>query len=111
MNASFSSNLARPSSGHIAVARREAAALWGDAVSVWPLGRALHYVWPRARDDFWPATADEAAQGVRACRVDEGLAEALKLGREVLFASEGSADFIAISASADMEVRRRLLSM
>ena len=99
---------ARPSSGHIAVARASAAAQWGPAVSVWPLGAPLHYVWPSARDDFWPASDAQVRAGVSVCSVDAGLAEALRLGREVLFASEQGADFVAVAATADDEVRRLL---
>lgn len=104
----LSQEAARPSVAHIAVPRSEAAAQWGEAVSVWPVGRPLHYVWPRSRDDFWPASADEARGGLSRCRVDEGLAEALQLGHEVLFASESGSSFVAIPDSVDDEVRREL---
>ena len=110
---------ARPSTGHIGVARRDAAAAWGAAVSVWPLGR-LHYVWPLTRSDFWPLgeQPQEEQPGTTRTRatdeykVDAGLAEALALGREVLFATEGhgSVDsaFAAVPAALDGELRRRL---
>jgi len=106
------SSAARPSSGHIAVARVEAAAMWGDAVSVWPLGMPLHYCWPRARTDFWPVAEGKQSVGTlggaEMCNVDRGLSEALQTGREVLFAAERGARFVAISASMDEVVRAQL---
>ena len=111
---------ARPSTGHIGVARRDAAAAWGAAVSVWPLGR-LHYVWPVARSDFWPLGEQlqheqpgrTRTKATDEYKVDAGLAEALALGREVLFATEahGSVEasaFAAVPAALDDELRRRL---
>ena len=98
-----------PSSGHIAVADAAAAGAWGSAASIWPLG-TLHYVWPRDRDAFWPRDA-EAGVAIRdeALCIDTDLSGALRLGREVLFASSTSASaYVAIDASADGEVRRRL---
>lgn len=114
----------KPSNGHIGVARREAAASWGEASSVWPIGRSLHYAWPAARPDFWPlAEPDTASKGVKAYRVDTGLVQALQLGREVLFSTDagtkrhptsgagscvlGSA-YIAIHADLDSEVWQAL---
>ena len=106
----------KPSNGHIGVARREAAASWGEAASVWPIGQALHYCWPAARPDFWPMTG--ATTPSESVNVDIGLSQALSLGREVLFATRnrGSAPqgeassscagsaYIAISAELDAEV-------
>jgi hypothetical protein len=116
----------KPSNGHIGVARREAAASWGEASSVWPIGRSLHYAWPAARPDFWPLAEPKAAStGVKAYRVDTGLVQALQLGREVLFSTDagtasrhptsdagscvcvGSA-YIAIHADLDSEVWQAL---
>lgn len=82
---------ARPSTGHIGVARREAAAPWGEVCSIWPLGRPLRYAWPRARPDFWPREQSDAVESQDAYRLDDGLAEALSLGREVLFSTVGPA--------------------
>ena len=82
-----------------------------------PVGRPIHYVWPKARDDFWPAGVSHGAEGSRGrgslggaemCNVDVGLADALKLGREVLFAADNGANFVAISSTMDEQVRRRL---
>ena len=104
-------NVARPSSGHIGVARAEAAAQWGATVSVWPIGQPIRYVWPKTRDDFFPASQAEGASalgGVEACNVDVGLTDALKLGREVLFATGSSNSFVAVSSSEDEQLRRQL---
>ena len=107
---------ARPSTGHIAVSNLEAAAQWGAAASIWPLGQPVHYVWPKRRSNFWPLQYDDGRRdSIEAYHVDVNLADALRLGREVLFAAGGDARgtavasaYIAISASADDEVRERL---
>ena len=85
-----------------------------------PLGKPIHYVWPRARGDFWPAgvadgvadSSEDASElgGAEMCSVDGGLTEALRLGREVLFAAESGSVFVAVSSSEDEQVRRMLLS-
>ena len=75
-----------------------------------PLGKPIHYVWPRARDDFWPGSVTTAGVlgGAEKCNVDFGLTDALKLGREVLFAADDSAKFIAISSRMDEQVHLQL---
>jgi hypothetical protein len=120
----------KPSNGHIGVARREAAASWGQPSSVWPIGGALHYAWPAARQNFWPLAGPAmAVEGAGAYRVDVGLVQALKLGREVLFATDGcvarqhnlpkaegsrapsscvGSAYIAINAELDTDVWRAL---
>ena len=96
-------SVARPSTGHIGVADRALAARWGTPVSIWPLG-PLHYVWPRGRDVFWPDQADEAGYAI-----DDALVDALRLRREVLFASaDGRSAFVAVPATRDADLRRRL---
>ena len=45
-----------------------------------------------------------------ALAIDVGLPDALRLGREVLFASEAGAAYVAIDAAADAEVRARLFA-
>jgi hypothetical protein len=105
-------SVARPSSGHLAVARRDAAAQWGVAVSVWPLGRPLHYVWPKSRPDFWPrADPSNSHCSTDAYNIDRGLEDALRLGREVLFASQRGAEFVIIAADAEDEVRDQLFGL
>ena len=75
---------ARPSRGHIASATRMDAQEWGTPVSVWPLGENLSYVWRRDQRLFYPGTScpdlDELA-------INTQLSTALRLGKEVLFAS------------------------
>eukprot|EP00966_Prymnesium_polylepis_P030727 715222-Prymnesium_polylepis.1 len=98
--------LARPSTGHIGVARLEAAAAWGHVCSVWPLGRRLCYVYPTRRADFWPcdtaADGGDRLQGVvggvcsEGYGIDRGLATALVEGHEVLFATSRGSSFVAI---------------
>ena len=95
---------ARPSNGHVGVAQREAAALWGEASSIWPIGR-LSYVWPASRDAFWPLDGPDGTDDGK-YRVDEGLVEALSLGREVLFTSD--AGVLAVRAAADAQLWRYL---
>ena len=99
---------AAPSTGHIGVASMDAASEWGRAASIWPLGQ-LHYAWPRDRAAFWPRGAEALSVREERLGIDVGLADALHLGRELLFASEASASaYVAIDARADDEVRRRL---
>lgn len=105
-----SNAVARPSNGHIAVADIEAASAWGGAASVWPIGTMpLHYVWPTDRQALWPASAARRGALLDSVRVDSGLEDALRLGRELLFCDEaGAAAYVALPARADGEVRRRL---
>ena len=76
---------ARPSLGHIATSDKSEAAQWGDAVTIWPMGESLSYVWPRREKVFFPAPtqcpSDELA-------INRDLEVALKQGHEVLFYSE-----------------------
>ncbi len=96
-------SVARPSTGHIGIADRALAARWGTPVSIWPVG-PLHYVWPRGRDVFWPDKADGAGYAI-----DDALVDALRLRREVLFASaDGRSAFVAVPATRDADLRRRL---
>lgn len=77
--------LARPSLGHIATSDKSEAAQWGEAVTIWPIGGFLSYVWPLQDKVFFPAPtacpSDELA-------INHDLAVALEAGHEVLFASE-----------------------
>ena len=98
--------VARPSTGHIGVANAEAASQWGAAASIWPLGKPLHYVWPRDRSEFWPAPSTATQDGGLA--TDIGLEDALRHGREILFCAESGAAYVALDARLDDEVRRRL---
>ena len=115
----------RPSNGHIAIADASAAAVWGEAASVWPLGK-LHFAYPTRRREFFPSGGRPASSlgGVDALVLDTDLESALRTGREVMFATEdrpaaaptrkhsGSADrtsaFVAVRASADDELRALL---
>ena len=76
--------LARPSLGHIGTSDKIEAARWGEPVTIWPIGGTLSFVWPRHEKVFFPSPthcpSDELA-------VDYGLALALELGHEVLFAT------------------------
>ena len=74
-------------------------------MSVWPLG-PLHYVWPRGRGQFWSDDARVSARDAYA--VDDALADALRLRREVLFATTRGSAFVAVPAGRDDELRRRL---
>ena len=97
---------ARPSSGHIAVASASAAAAWGQVVSVWPLGRPLHYVTPKAQAEFWP----QGRAGAADVNVDARLTDALRRGSEVLFAAEdGRASFVAVAAGYERELLQFVL--
>jgi hypothetical protein len=73
---------ARPSTGHIGTANKADAEPWGSPVSVWPLGDTISYVWPKSRNLLYPGTCPD-----RDLVSDEGLEDALSLGKEVLFAT------------------------
>ncbi|KAL1522341.1 hypothetical protein AB1Y20_017333 [Prymnesium parvum] len=92
-----SGSLARPSTAHIAVARLEAAAVWGAPATIWPLGR-LSYVWPTRRLDVWPtqSRSEAEAQCSSDYSVDRGLATALLKGHEILFATDERSSYVAL---------------
>jgi hypothetical protein len=76
----------RPSTGHVATSDPGEAAKWGEPVSVWPLGTNWAYVWPRETQLFFPT------KSIRDCQqsnffLNLHLEDALRLKREVLFAS------------------------
>ncbi|CAH0371203.1 unnamed protein product [Pelagomonas calceolata] len=91
----------RARTAHLAVANAEAAAQWGTAASIWPLG-SISYAWgPTA---FWP-TKDRAITVAESLRVDEGLADCIRDGREVLYACDAS---IAVPRSLEPSLRAGL---
>ena len=91
----------RARTAHLAVANAEAAAQWGTAASIWPLG-ATTYAWgPTA---FWPAK-DRAITVAESLRVDEGLADCIRSGNEVLYACDAS---IAVPRSLEASLRAGL---
>lgn len=74
---------ARPSTGHMATSVVEDAALWGEVVSIWPLGSHLSFVWPHDERTFVPDSTCPRSELV----IDRDLSLALKQGREILFTS------------------------
>ena len=91
----------RARTAHLAVANAEAASQWGTAASIWPLG-ATAYAW--GTTVFWPANAN--AQNVaKSLRVDEGLADCIRSGNEVLYACDAS---IAVPQSLEASLRAGL---
>ena len=91
----------RARKAHLAVANAEAAAQWGTAASIWPLG-ATTYAW--GPTVFWPAK-DRAITVATALRVDEGLADCIRSGNEVLYACDAS---IAVPVSMEASLRAGL---
>jgi len=81
----------RPSNGHLATTNPEAAAAWGRAASVWPLGDDVHFAWLAGGGDFWPPQATKA-QTVVVDGVDCGrdsLEDALeKKNSEIMFRAD-----------------------
>ncbi len=91
----------RARKAHLAVADAEAAARWGTAASIWPLG-ATAYAWgPTA---FWPANTN-AQDVAKSLRVDEGLADCILSKSEVLYACDAS---IAVPQSLEASLRAGL---
>jgi hypothetical protein len=78
---------ARPSTGHIATSDVSQASQWGQAVSVWPLGDSMSYVWPRRNEVFFPTTRKYNCPGDDLA-IDQDLSLALNLGHEILFKSK-----------------------
>ncbi len=86
----------RPSNGHIGTSVISDAAVWGAPVSVWPVGSAFSYAYPRYRTLFFdeittnPVKASTSTIG-NSCRVDveydHDLTNALKMGKEIMFAT------------------------
>ena len=96
---------ARPSVGHLCVADAKAAGAWGAAASVWPLGPA-HYAWLPGSPTFWPAGGPPERAAADA-RLDEGLGDAIREGREVLFSCESNR-FVAVPLALEGELRAGL---
>eukprot|EP00903_Cladosiphon_okamuranus_P019501 g17933.t1 len=101
---------ARPSNAHIMVSNKEAAAAWGTACSVWPLGDSLDYSWLENCYEWWDPSWERtrgrssSANGDKEAffwrdqdslqkffsddlRVNSGLPEAIRLGHELLVRS------------------------
>jgi hypothetical protein len=109
---------ARPSTGHMATSVVEDAALWGEVVSIWPLGSKFSFVWPHDERTFVPDSTCPGSELV----IDRDLSLALKQGREILFASwfdskdvlpEGVSPtwisaFVAVPSRFDKEMLRLL---
>jgi len=91
----------RARKAHLAVANAEAAAQWGTAASIWPLG-ATTYAW--GPTVFWPAK-DRAITVAESLRVDEGLADCIRSGSEVLYACDAS---IAVPRALEASLRAGL---
>ena len=91
----------RARKAHLAVANAAAAAQWGTAASIWPLG-ATAYAW--GPEVFWP-TADRAAAVAPNLRVDEGLADCIRGGGEVLYACEAA---VAVPRTLEASLRAGL---
>ena len=91
----------RARTAHLAVANAEAASQWGTAASVWPLG-ATAYAW--GPTVFWP-TNTNAQNVAKSLRVDEGLADCIRSGNEVLYACESA---IAVPQSLEASLRAGL---
>lgn len=102
--------VSRPSTGHIGTATLGDAKVWGDAVSIWPLGDSFSYVWPKDSKLFYPGTCgDEAETFV----IDEGLQVALETGKEILFWSSRcfswrESSFLAVPDSFSEKLREAL---
>ena len=91
----------RARTAHLAVANAEAAAQWGTAASIWPIG-ATAYAW--GPTVFWPANTN--AQNVaKSLRVDEGLADCIRNGGEVLYACEAA---VAVPRALEASLRAGL---
>jgi hypothetical protein len=104
-----SHHLARPSTGHIGTSNSTAAEGWGNVVSIWPAGSSISYVFPMTRTLFFPGTCQDDF-----FVVNRDLPLALKLGKEVLFATQGlkyfpESSFLAIPATYDLEIHQKLV--
>ena len=82
----------RPSNGHIAVADQAQAGAWGMPCSCWPVGSFSYLllassslIFPPTPSDSSKATIEWDATLARDLRVNEGLKDALREGKEVMF--------------------------
>jgi hypothetical protein len=110
----------RPSNGHLGTPTASDAAVWGNVVSIWPVGSEFSYAWPRYRTAFYTS-------GKKQCpgdkiQLDSGFKSALLEGREILFTSwykerdkipsfvdsSWTCAFVAVSIQHDDELRRML---
>ena len=114
--------IVRPSVGHIATSSLSDAALWGSPVSVWPLGTALSYAFPKSRSQFFDSSVYLSSCAypklhtsfcIDDIYVDTDLTHALVSKREVMFATldkmgRESSAFVAVPARYDHKLRRSL---
>lgn len=106
--------VARPSRGHIGTPSVKEAAVWGDVVSIWPLGDSLSFVYPKEATTFYPGCSCDGDYVL-----NKDLEWALQQGREVLFASwysktgktSISSSFLEVPQRYDERLRRLLESM
>ena len=91
----------RARTAHLTVANAEAAAQWGTAASIWPLGAATYAGGPTV---FWPAK-DRAITVAESLRVDEGLADCIRNGGEVLYTCEAA---VAVPRALEASLRAGL---
>ncbi|CAN0008435.1 unnamed protein product [Ectocarpus fasciculatus] len=112
MDKEFQAPASRPSNAHIMVSSKEAAAAWGTACSIWPLGDSLDYSWLDNCAELWdprwerPGSRSSPPNGNREAffwrdedgmshflaeglRINSGLPEAIRRGHEVLVRSGG----------------------
>ena len=82
----------RPSNGHIAVADQAQAGVWGMPCSCWPVGSFSYLllassslIFPPTPSDSSKVTIEWDATLARDLRVNEGLKDALREGKEVMF--------------------------
>jgi hypothetical protein len=113
--------MVRPSNGHVGTPTASDAAVWGNVVSIWPLGSELAYAWPRYRTAFFASDRKKQCPGDK-IQLDSGIKTALLEDREILFAScykprdnipsfvESSwvSAFVAVPIQYDDELRRML---
>jgi|NOAtaT_6_FD_contig_51_5740094_length_876_multi_1_in_0_out_0_1 hypothetical protein len=84
-----STHLVRPSTSHIASSSLQDASLWGNPVSIWPIGTSFLYAFPKHTSNFIGCNTLPSSVGPSppcdGIEWNEHLEKALSIQREVMF--------------------------
>lgn len=88
--------IVRPSTSHIASSSLQDASLWGNPVSIWPIGTSFSYAFPKQPPNFVGCNSLPSSLGTsppcEGIEWNENLEKALNTQREVMFTTLDSLD-------------------